>query len=172
MFCMQTETQYTERVRDTIKEQVLVDGEDIFMPLTERLRKIDGQWQRVQVPIFFGYLFITSDDPTGLYNRIRKAMGKTIFRYVMLIRDQEYIIPLSPKDEKIVTELSDENHVIRSSLGYIKGDILYVTDGPLQGHEGEVVKIDRHKRIAILAVDFLGEKRNITVGLEVVRKER
>lgn len=98
--------------------------------------------------------------------------GKTIFKYVKLIRDNEYIIPLSKEDEKIVTELSDENHIIKASLGYIKGDKLIVTDGPLRGREGEVVKINRHKRIAVLAIEFLCEKRNITVGLEVVRKEK
>lgn len=172
MFCIQTETHYTERICDEIKKNVLVDGEEVFMPLSERMRKIDGQWQRVHIPMFFGYLFITSPYPAELYGRLHKAMGKTIFRYVKLLRDNEYIIPLSKADEQMVTELSDENHVVRASLGYIRGDRLIVTDGPLKGHEGEVVKIDRHKRIAILATEFLGEKRNITVGLEVVRKEK
>lgn len=172
MFCIQTDTRYIEQVRNAIKENVLVDGEEVFMPVTERIRKIEGKWQRILVPMFFGYLFITSEQPTELYGRLHKSLGKTIFKYVKLIRDNEYIIPLSKEDEKIVTELSDENHIIKASLGYIKGDKLIVTDGPLRGREGEVVKINRHKRIAVLAIDFLGEKRNITVGLEVVRKEK
>lgn len=172
MFCIQTDTRYIEQVRNSIRENVLVDGEDVFMPVTERMRKIEGKWQRVLVPMFFGYLFITSDHPTELYTRLHSSLGKTIFKYVKLIRDDEYVIPLSKEDERIVTELSDENHIIKASLGYIKGDRLYVTDGPLHGREGEVVKIDRHKRTAVLAIDFLGEKRNITVGLEVVRKEK
>lgn len=172
MFCIQTDTHYIEKIRNSIRDNVLVPGEEVFMPVTERMRKIDGKWQRVLVPMFFGYLFITSDHPDELYIRLHSALGRTIFKYVKLIRDNEYIIPLSKEDEKIVTELSDENHVIKASMGYIKGDRLYVTDGPLRGREGEVIKIDRHKRIAILAVDFLGEKRNITVGLEVVRKEK
>ena len=172
MFCIQTDTRYIEQVRNTIKENVLADGEEVFMPVTERIRKIEGKWQRILVPMFFGYLFITSEQPTELYDRLHKSLGKTIFKYVKLIRDNEYIIPLSKEDEKIVTELSDENHIIKASLGYIKGDKLIVTDGPLRGREGEVVKINRHKRIAVLAIDFLGEKRNITVGLEVVRKEK
>lgn len=172
MYCIQTETHYTERVCEEIRKNVLVDGEEVFMPLSERMRKIDGKWQRVQIPMFFGYIFITSPYPTELYVRLHSQMGKTIFRYVKLIRNNEYIIPLSKEDEEIVTELADENHVIKASMGYIKGDRLIVTDGPLKGHEGEVVKIDRHKRIAILATEFLGEKRNITVGLEVVRKEK
>lgn len=172
MYCIQTDTHYTERIRDAIKENVIVDGEEVFMPVTERLRKIEGKWQKVLIPMFYGYLFITSDDSTGLYERLRNSMGKTIFKYVKLLRNNEYIIPLTPADEKIVTDLSDENHVIKASLGYIKGDTLIITDGPLKGHEGQVVKIDRHKRIAILSLEFLGEQRNVTVGLEVVRKEK
>ncbi|MBQ1843120.1 MAG: antiterminator LoaP [Lachnospiraceae bacterium] len=172
MFCIQTDTRHIEQVRNSIRDNVLVDGEEVFMPVTERMRKIDGRWQRVLVPMFFGYLFITSDHPAELYVRLHSMLGKTIFKYVKLIRDDEYIIPLSKEDERIVTELSDENHIIKASMGYIKGDRLYVTDGPLHGHEGEVVRIDRHKRIAILAMNFLGEKRNITIGLEVVRKEK
>lgn len=172
MFCIQTDTRYIEKVRNAIRDNVLLNGEEVFMPVTEHIRKINGTWQRVLVPMFFGYLFITSDQPKELYNRLRSSLGKTIFKYVKLLRDNEYIIPLSKEDEKIVTELSDQDHVIKASLGYIRGDRLYVTDGPLRGHEGQVVKIDRHKRIAILAIDFLGEKRNITVGLEVVRKEK
>ena len=93
-----------------------------------------------------------------------------LFRSVKLLKDDEYIIPLSDSDESMVKELSDEDHVIKASIGYLKGDTLIVTDGPLKGHEGQVVKIDRHKRIAVLSVEFLGEKRNLTVGLEVVKK--
>ena len=170
MFCMQTDSRYTERIKEDVKQHVLSEGEAIFLPVTERIWKIDGQWQRVLVPLFKGYLFICSDDPTGLYVRIHSALGKTIFRFVKLLKDDEYVIPLSEADECLVKELSDEDHVIKASLGYMKGDMLIVTDGPLKGHEGQVVKINRHKRIAILSVEFLGEKRNITVGLEVVKK--
>lgn len=170
MYCMQTDVRYMEQIKEGIKEWVLVSGEDIFMPVTERIRKIDGTWQHVLIPMFTGYLFITSDNPVELYGRLHAVLGKAIFKYVKLIRNDEYIVPLSDEEEKLVTELSDKDHVIKASLGYIKGDTLIVTDGPLKGHEGQVVKIDRHKRIAILEAEFLGEKRHITVGLEVVKK--
>ena len=70
MFCIQTDTRYTEQVRNAIKENVLADGEEVFMPVTERIRKIEGKWQRILVPMFFGYLFITSEQPTELYGRL------------------------------------------------------------------------------------------------------
>ncbi len=165
-----TDTRYTERVCNDIREHVITDNEQIFMPQIERMRKVGGKWNLVLRPMFSGYLFITSNEPKQLYERIHHALGKTIFKYVKLIRNDEYIIPLSPSDERIVTEMSDEKHVLRASLGYIKGDKLIVTDGPLQGHEGSVVKIDRHKRTAVIEAEFLGEMRHITVGLEVVKK--
>ena len=32
------------------------------------------------------------------------------------------------------------------------------------------MKIDRHKRTAVLELEFLGQKTKVSVGLEVVRK--
>lgn len=171
MYCLHTESTYTRRVRDDIEKYVLIEGEKAFVPMTARNKKIHGQWQEVMIPMFPGYIFISTNDGTGLFERLKSSLGKTIFRYVKLIRDKEYIIPLSKADEQLVSELADREHVIRTSTGYIAGEKLIVTEGPLHGHEGSVVYINRHKRTATLEVDFLGEKRHITVGLEVVRRE-
>ena len=171
MYCLYTESTYTSRVRDDIEKFVLMDGEDAFVPVTARRMKIQKQVQEVIVPMFPGYIFISTDDDTGFFERLKSSLGKTIFRYVKLIRDNEYIIPLSSADEKIVTDLTDKEHVIRTSAGYLVVYRLTVTDGPLQGREGSVIYINRHRRTATLEVDFLGEKRHLTVGLEVVRKE-
>ena len=37
-------------------------------------------------------------------------------------------------------------------------------------YQGEVMMIDRHKRTAVLELEFLGREMKVTVGLEVVRK--
>ena len=57
------------------------------------------------------------------------------------------------------------------SEGYLKGDKIIVTEGPLQGMESHIRRIDRHKRLAWLDIDVLGESREIAVGLEIIRKE-
>ena len=59
---------------------------------------------------------------------------------------------------------------MKMSEGYIEGDQLVITDGPLTYYEGKIVKINRHKRTAVLEVEFLGRKNQVTVGLEVVGK--
>ena len=57
------------------------------------------------------------------------------------------------------------------SEGYLQGDKIIVTEGPLQGMESHIRRIDRHKRLAWLTIDVLGEPREIAVGLEIIRKE-
>ena len=56
------------------------------------------------------------------------------------------------------------------SVGYIEGDACTVTSGPMQGFTGVIKKIDRHKKIAVLEVEFFGRNTEVTVGLEIISK--
>ena len=44
--------------------------------------------------------------------------------------------------------------------------------GPLQGMEGAIRKIDRHKRIAVLSLDMFGRTVDMKVGLEIIEKNK
>ena len=57
------------------------------------------------------------------------------------------------------------------SEGFIENDRVVITSGPLQGNEGLIRKIDRHKRKAYLEIDMFGRKLKTQVGLEIVRKQ-
>ncbi len=56
------------------------------------------------------------------------------------------------------------------SYGYILGERIIVTDGPMKDYQGKIVHIDRHKRKAVLEVEFFGRRTEVTVGLEIVKK--
>ena len=45
-----------------------------------------------------------------------------------------------------------------------------VTSGALNGIEGLIKKVLRHKRLAVLEVPLLGRKVEVTLGLGVVEK--
>ena len=47
---------------------------------------------------------------------------------------------------------------------------IIIMRGPLYGLEGSIVKVNRHKRIAIIKAEFMGGPREIKVGLEIVDK--
>ena len=50
------------------------------------------------------------------------------------------------------------------------GDRIQITSGALVGLEGQIKKIDRHKRIAIVAMRMMGAVREVPLMLEVVEK--
>lgn len=56
------------------------------------------------------------------------------------------------------------------STGFIQGDKIFVTEGPLQGKEGLIIKIDRHKRIAYLQLSMFNKETIAKVGLEIISK--
>ena len=63
-----------------------------------------------------------------------------------------------------------DDFVVEQSVGDIEGDQVFVKYGHLCGLEGNIVMINRHKRIAILKADFMGGSREIKVGLEIIDK--
>ncbi len=40
----------------------------------------------------------------------------------------------------------DNEYIVEESIGFIKGDNVFITSGPLKGRESVIKKIDRHKR--------------------------
>lgn len=56
------------------------------------------------------------------------------------------------------------------SKGVIRNGRPVITSGPLKGREGLIRKIDRHKRIADIEIPLAGERRQVTVGLEIYEK--
>lgn len=139
---------------------------ECFIPKTETVRRIRGELSKRENILFPGYLFFDSADPAMLHERLKK-----IPEFTKLLGADGIPKPLYPHEEAFLRRLSDGERVIRISKGYMKGDELVVTDGPLKNYRGRLAHIDRHKREATLEVDFLGDKRTVTVGLEVVKKE-
>ena len=81
MYCIYTESTYTGRVRDDIEKYVLMEGEEAFVTVMARRMKIQKQVKEVMVPLFPGYIFISTDDDKGFFERLKSSLSKTIFCY-------------------------------------------------------------------------------------------
>lgn len=124
--------------------------EDCFMPEYEVMWKIRGEWRLVKRLLFPGYLFFVTDDP--------EALNRELSRVPMPIRllgnEENSFFPLTGKERDWFLSFMDGNHTVRMSEGYISGDKITVTRGPLMGFEGDIRKIDRHKRRAYIDVAY------------------
>ena len=67
--------------------------------------------------------------------------------------------------------IRDSKQLVEMSSGIIENDRVQILSGPLMGMEGNIRRIDRHKRIAYLEIEMFGRTVEMKVGLEIIRKE-
>ena len=140
--------------------------ERCFIPRFQQKKRFLGEWHMQNEILFPGYVFLITEQLDALTESLKQVMGMT-----KLLKTGEEITPLSEDEVKLLQKLGNEKQEIEMSTGIIEGDLVHIFDGPLQGMEGLIKKIDRHKRMAFLEVDMFGRKVEMRVGLEIVEKK-
>lgn len=166
---------YVIRVKTGDEEQVRALLEDYDMSVRVLYREVywrkQGMVYNRKVRLFPGYIFVISDLDYRQFDieitKIKYDNGKF---FKNLRWDKEGTPALTPKEIEKIRHLTRDKDVVETSVGFIEGDKVIIMEGPLMGYESFIVKIDRHKRTAKLELDFLGEKRETTVPLEIVLK--
>ena len=168
---------YVVRVKsgeeEEAKELLKSYDSDVKILSREYYWKSKGQVQKKYKKLFPGYIFVISDlnyiDFDIKLNNIRYQNGKI---YKNLKYDNTGIPALSETEKTMICKMTGDrdNDVVESSVGFIEGDRVRIVEGPLFGLESNITYINRHKRIARLSIDFLGELREIVVPLEIVAK--
>ena len=143
--------------------QMIASGEEVFVPKTIFLRRFHGSDEKLTVPMFPGYVFFDTDNIDIFFYKLKKIYG-----FTKILRTDGEFTPLSPSEEAMIRALGGDDHLVEMSTGYKKGSKVTITEGPLFGLEGSIVRIDRSKRTAVLNVEFLGEERQIKIGLRVL----
>ncbi len=65
-----------------------------------------------------------------------------------------------------------KNHgTIAPSKVFEDGQTIRIIDGPLLDCHGRIVKLDKHKRRALVEFDFGGQKRIISLGIEIMNSD-
>lgn len=139
--------------------------EECFIPYFEEKRRVQGEW-RIQKKILFpGYIFVVTEEIEELYRQLAGIIGLT----KLLGADGE-VIPLTDAETAFLRAFGGTEQVVKMSEGIIENSRVIVTSGPLQGKEGLIRKIDRHKRRAYLEIEMFGRIQAVQVGLEIVAK--
>ncbi len=165
-YVVQVRTGDELKISERLQREVKTDEEEIFVPLYERRKWIKGENRKVTSTLFPGYIFFQTNDVEGMYRRLVKINAFT----KILMTGEDYT-PISSDEERFLRVLMGDDFIVEMSVGVIEGDQVIVKYGPLCGLEGNIVKINRHKRIAILRADFMGGSREIKVGLEIIDKK-
>ena len=168
MWCViQVLTGKEEKIRHACEKYIDSDNlDETFIPFRECRRKRNGEWRLEKTVLFPGYVFLITEHPDDLYDQLRRVEGMT-----KLLRADQTVLQLTKDEEELLKSLGGKNHIVEMSYGYIEGQKVNITEGPLKGLEGQITKIDRHKRQCIVEVEMFGQKTRMTVGLEIVEKK-
>ncbi|HIZ08049.1 MAG TPA: antiterminator LoaP [Candidatus Eubacterium avistercoris] len=145
-----------------ISENIL---ERCFIPHYEERRKIRGEWRTMEKVLFPGYVFLITEEVEELFLQLRKVIGLT-----KLLGTGNEITALSEMETAFLERLGGEEQIVRMSEGIIEESRAKILSGPLMGMEGQIRKIDRHKRKAWLEVEMFGRLQMVEIGLEITMK--
>lgn len=151
---MKCKQELNDYIRQHIEKGLLIDA---FTFSYDCLKRYLGAWHLEQMPMFPDYIFLESDKPELLIKEVMGAFGK--------------IFKVSKEEEQLLKSLSNVQHNVEMSRGYIRGGSLCVTQGPLRGKEQMIRRIDRHKRIAKLSTVWGKGDFEWTAGLEIISKQ-
>ena len=147
------------------RDRVADEGEDVFVPLAERWTKIRGERTLITSRLFPGYVFIETDKIEDFHKRLNR-----IYAMTKVLRTGDEMTPIQKEEEEYLRKLGGDEHVVRYSEGYIEGDKLVVTSGPLKDFEGNVKKVLRHKRLVVVEVLLHGKEVEVTLGLGIAER--
>ncbi|MCD8118608.1 MAG: antiterminator LoaP [Lachnospiraceae bacterium] len=162
MYVIQVETGQ-EAVTIKLIEEIFRMGnegaliEEVFFPQRERTMKYEGSWKKVTEKLFPGYLFLKTSHMEEARILLRRVPRLT----KLLGVDEDAIYPLSKEEIDLIYSLCGKEHLAQISDIEIKeGNKVNILSGPLKNLEGKIVKINLHKRVALVRVRFM--KNDVT----------
>ena len=157
------EDEIRENCAAMLSKEVL---KDVFVPKHVRLKKYRGEWRRETRPLYSGYVFMVTDDPEALDKALLKVPG-----YHRLLKAADVILTVSDEEKAFINRIAGRDNVVEISTGYKEGDTIKIVSGPMMGLEGDIVHVDRHKRLVTINVSLFGRTVKTTLGLELTYKQ-
>ena len=132
-------------------------------------KKFHGEWKDYSEHLLPGYVFVISENPAGLYEKLRKVPRLTR----LLGRDEDHFTPLTTRDILWLKSFGacEESPVVElSQVKVEEGNKVRVVSGPLQNMEGYIKRIYLHKRYAEVEIPFMGQTMNVHLGIEILEQ--
>jgi len=171
-YVLQTETGREDNLVKLIRR--IVPGHlygECFVAYHERLwRRQKRNFIHVE-RVFPGYVFITSDDPEGLFLCLKEVPAMS-----RMMADGDFtFIPVDPDEATFLEQIMDEDHVMHLSYVATDGrDHVYQVSGPLEVCMSKIERFQFRKRYAVVHLSLLGKEKSILMGIllnEDIREE-
>lgn len=128
-------------------------------------RHFKKEWHEVKKVLFPGYLFVDTETIEPIMEGLRQFQ-----QYTRVLRDGEMVSPVTEQEQKFLADMMDEEYVVQYSEGFLIGEEVYITSGPLRNYQGCIRTVDRHRRIAKLEIPVFGGPTPVEVGFGAIAR--
>lgn len=148
---------------------------ETFCPESEKYYKdkhsrILGNTYRKR-PLFPGYVFVETNLPEDEFRIVSFDIIQNSVDIIRLLKNGENGgIALRQDERERFEYLFKGKRCLEHSVGYIEGDKIIITGGPLKDMESNIKKINRHHRTAQIEIIMFGQAQTVDVPLEIVEK--
>jgi transcriptional antiterminator NusG len=158
-----SEDDFTRRLKPLLKAGRL------FIPKRVLPIRKAGKIRKVASAVFPGYVFLESVDlkeDLETYWLARRTLG-----FLRFLRDNKSPTPLVEQDRLLLQHfMSFGEYADTSKVTFDENDRIVVHQGPLKGLEGRIVKVNRRKGRAKVALDICQTGFLIDLGFEAVER--
>ncbi len=134
-----------------------------IVPLGCRYKRVKGAWKLEKIPIFKGYVFIDVDYNAKVYYQIMEVDS-----VIRLLRADKPL-RLSYNEAEWI-RLLDEGASFPTRIRLKEDGSYEVVGGVLASFTKQVVKIDKHKRCAVLSITLLNQTYEVVMAIDVETK--
>lgn len=147
-------------------------GFEPFVPTKETRFKNKQAEKIIRTPLFPGYIFLnTSAGADYIVEKLGALIQGARSMYSLLYYGENKMDIIVRDEERYGWErLFNKEYCVTGSRGFIEGEHIKISSGPLTGMESRIKKINRHQRKAVVEVEMMGASREITLMLEIVEK--
>jgi len=147
-----------EKVVDQMLEK---RGFETYLPLTTRRTRVSlRRFREATIPLFPGYVFCRFSAWTEDFYRVREIRG-----VVHVVSGDAGPVSLPDDEIESIRKLQEHGIPCIESRSFAMGQRVVVTDGPLKGLRGEVIR-QKHRDLFVVKVQLI--KRMLEVAFDPV----
>ncbi|AFG38255.1 antiterminator LoaP [Spirochaeta africana] len=171
VYILQVHTGYEHHTAQRLQQlsrSIITDTCRVVLHSLDRELRIRARGQRrlVRKPLYPGYIFLESDCPTDNLLQLIQQVPSAV-RFLQANSD---ITPVRPQEETMLRRLMQFGQVIpRSRVVLQPKQRIQVIQGPLQGLEGIIERVDRRRERVRVRLVMSNKPFSFDIGIEVVQ---
>lgn len=165
-------TNAEDRLVEKLRQKLDEDFRPFVLKKTCVFRR-QGEKSLFQKICFPGYVFIESAQPPEKF--IEYALPivhklKDAYRFLCYGDGDENNIAMQEEERVALSSIFGADYCINISTGFKEGDAIKIVSGALVGKESTILKINKNRSQATIAIGMFGTIVPATVGIELIEK--